>query len=278
MNKTVFDYIDYTEFLKDSVKSTRERKPIFSHRYIAQSLGLRSSGYFLYILQGKRKLSEELALKTAALFKLNKRETEYFILLVGYARAKSHLEKQFLFERIALARRKAPRIIEPASYNYYEKWYHLAIREYVAIHAFSDDFDGLARTLTPAITSAQAKEAVETLETIGLIAKNADGLYERADAVTTTGDTWQSETIHNLQQQLLDISKEALERLPKEQRDFSNCTVSMSLETFELVRTKIAALRAQILDLARTDTNPQAIYQINVQAFPLHIKEKGGKP
>jgi uncharacterized protein (TIGR02147 family) len=275
MNKTVFDYIDYTEFLNDTVKSTKERKPIFSQRYIAQSLGLRSSGYFLYILQGKRKLSEELALKTAQLFKLNKRETEYFLMLVEYARAKSHLEKQFLFERIALARRKAPRIVEPGQYNYYEKWYHLVIREYVALHSFSDDYEGLGRSLSPSITSSQAKEAVETLEKIGLIRKNADGRYERAEAVTTTGNTWQSETIHNLQQQFLDISKEALERLPKEERDFSNCTVSMSLETFEIVRKKIAEVRNQILDLARADTNPQAIYQINFQAFPLHVKGKG---
>jgi uncharacterized protein (TIGR02147 family) len=275
MNKTVFDYIDYTEFLNDAVKSTKERKPIFSQRYIAQSLGLRSSGYFLYILQGKRKLSEELALRTAQLFKLNKRETEYFLLLVSYARAKSHLEKQFLFERIALARRKAPRIVEPGQYNYYEKWYYLAIREYVALHSFSDDFEGLARGLSPSITSAQAKEAVDTLEKIGLIKRNAQGLYERAEAVTTTGNTWQSETIHNLQQQFLDISKEALECLPKEKRDFSNCTVSMSLETFEIVRKKISEVRNQILDLARTDTNPQAIYQINFQAFPLHVKDKG---
>jgi uncharacterized protein (TIGR02147 family) len=275
MNKTVFDYIDYTEFLNDAVKSAKERKPIFSQRYIAQSLGLRSSGYFLYILQGKRKLSEELALRTAQLFKLNKRETEYFLLLVSYARAKSHLEKQFLFERIALARRKAPRIVEPSQYNYYEKWYHLAIREYVALHSFSDDFEGLARGLSPSITSAQAKEAVDTLEKIGLIKRNALGLYERAEAVTTTGNTWQSETIHNLQQQFLDISKEALESLPKEKRDFSNCTVSMSLETFEIVRKKISEVRNQILDLARTDTNPQAIYQINFQAFPLHVKDKG---
>jgi uncharacterized protein (TIGR02147 family) len=275
MTKTVFDYIDYTAFLNDAVKSAKERKPFFSQRYIAQSLGLRSSGYFLYILQGKRKLSEELALKAAQLFKLNKRETEYFLLLVSYARVKSHLEKQFLFERIALARRKAPRTVEPGHYAYYEKWYHLAIREYIALHEFSDDFDGLARGLSPAITSAQAKEAVDTLEKIGLIRKNAEGKYERAEAVTTTGDTWQSETIHNLQQQFLDISKEALERLPKEQRDFSNCTVSMSLETFEIVRAKIAEVRAQILDLARADANPQAIYQINFQAFPLHVKDNG---
>jgi len=275
MNKTVFDYIDYTEFLNDAVKSSKERKPIFSQRFIAQSLGLRSSGYFLYILQGKRKLSEELALKTACLFKLNKRETEYFLMLVSYARAKSHLEKQFLFERIALARRKAPKLVETAHYSYYEKWYYLAIREYIAIHSFTDDYDGLARSLTPAITSSQAREALDTLEKIGLVKKNAQGLYERADAVTTTGDTWQSETIHNLQQQFLDISKEALDRIPKEQRDFSNCTVSMSLETFEIVRAKIAALRAQILDLARTDAKPQAIYQINFQAFPLHVKDKG---
>jgi uncharacterized protein (TIGR02147 family) len=278
MDKTVFDYIDYTAFLRDAVLSTKKRIPVFSHRYISQRLGLRSSGYFLYVLQGKRKLSERLALKTAQLFKLNKRETDYFLLLVSYSNVKSHVEKQFLFERIAQTRRKIFKTVDRGQYEYYEKWYHLAIREYVALYRFSDDYEALSRGLTPSITPAQAKEAVQTLEKIGLIRKNSNGWYERVDAVTTTGDTWQSETIHNLQQQFLDISKEALERIPKEKRDFSNCTVSVSPETFAIIRKKIADVRAQILDLARTDTKPQSIYQINFQAFPLHEKNEGVQP
>jgi len=271
---SIYKYIDYRVFLTDAVNASKETKPHFSYRYIAQNLGLRSSGYFLYILQGKRKISEALALKTANFFKLNKKETEYFLLIVNYAHAKSHIEKQFLFERIAVARRKTARSIDQHLYSYYEKWYYLAIREYMAIHRFTDDFACLARSLNPNITLGEAKEAVATLEKLGLIRKSGDGSYARTDVITTTGDTWQSETIHNLQQQFLDISKASLENLPKEQRDFSNLTVSMSPETWLEVKKKFADLRALVLEMAQQDKNADSIYQINIQAFPLHTGKK----
>lgn len=273
----LFDYTDYRRFLEDYIQEKKTENSHFSFRYIADRLDLRSSGFILYVIQGKRRLSEELTFKICQFFKFTKKETEYFLLLVKYAHTKSFVEKQFYFDRLAAMRRVTVRCIEPQKYRYYEKWYYLAIREYVAIHRFVDQYEKLARDLTPSITPAQAAEAIHTLEELGLIRKNEQDFYERVEAVTSTGDAWQSATVHNLQQQLLDISKDALARLPKKKRDFSNLTLSMSRRTFDEARIRIEQLRAELLELARRDENPDGIYQISIQAFPLHDDfSKGG--
>lgn len=57
-------------------------------------------------MQGKRRLTENVALKIAEFLKFTKRESDYFILLVQYENAKRAEEKQYFFERMALLRKK----------------------------------------------------------------------------------------------------------------------------------------------------------------------------
>ncbi|MBN1759192.1 MAG: TIGR02147 family protein [Chitinispirillaceae bacterium] len=84
----------------------KTEKKFFSHRYLSLRIGLKSSGHILYVMQGKRRLTENVALKIAEFLKFTKRESDYFILLVQYENAKRAEEKQYFFERMALLRKK----------------------------------------------------------------------------------------------------------------------------------------------------------------------------
>jgi hypothetical protein len=68
----IFKYIDYRLFLVDAMKIKKDANPYFSFRFIAQHLGLRSPGFFNWVLQGKRNLSNTLSYKVAQLFGLKK--------------------------------------------------------------------------------------------------------------------------------------------------------------------------------------------------------------
>ncbi len=55
-------------------------------------------------------------------------------------------------------------------------------------------------------------------------------------------------------------------------RDISNCTVTVSKETYEVIKKKVQELRSQILSLGSAEKSPDRVLQVNIQMFPLTKK------
>jgi uncharacterized protein (TIGR02147 family) len=265
----IFTYLDYRRFLHDLYAERKAKSKYFSYRYLAQKTGLKSVGFFTWVLQGKRNLSPRLVLKFAEAFKLNKQETAYFELLVSYNQARSHEEKKHYFDRIASLKRPSAKVVDTDQYEFYEKWYYSAIREIIGIQPFKDDYVKLARSLTPSISATEARKAVELLEKLGLIIKNEQGLFVRRDSTITTGESWKSLAIAHFQLQTLDLAKQSMDRFSKSERDVSTLTLSCSLETFSAIRERLKGIRQELAEMVKNDPNPECVYQVNLQAFPL---------
>lgn len=270
---TIFQHLEYQSWLKVAFTQKKAETPSFSHRFVSQRLGLKSSGHILYVMQGKRKLTEKLAIELANIFKLSRRETDYFLMLLRYNHAKSSQEKQFHFRQLAALRRRHVKNVEPEQYKFYEKWFYPVIRETLVLKPFSGDYASLAAMITPPITSADAQEAVSVLEKLGFVYRDDKGVYGKKDAVISTGDVWQSAIIHAHQQELIDRGKESLDITLKPQRDISHLTITGSRETLNLIAQRIAHLRAEILEIARLEKNPDRVLQCNFLVFPTAQKK-----
>ena len=278
----IYGYLDYRKFLQDLYAEKKSKGRFFSYRYLAQKTGLKSVGFFTWVLQGKRNLSPHLVLKFAQVFKLNKQETEYFELLVSYNQAKSHEEKKHYFDRLICLKRTSAKIVDADQYEFYEKWHYSAIREWIGMQPFKDDYVKLARSLAPAITAAEARKAVELLDRLSLIVKDADGYFVRKDSTISTGQAWKSLAITHFQGQACDLAKQALDRFAKGERDMSTMTLSCSQATFDAMRERLKALRQEFAEMAKNDADPDRVLQCNFQVFPLSKAhgaagtEKGG--
>ncbi len=266
---SIFDYLNYREYIRDLYDETKRKKPHFSHRFLAERLELGSSGYILAVIQGKRNLSEKLAVKIAEYFKLPKKEKDYLLLIVRYNHVKSQDEKQYLFNRIIQLKNRVIKDVSPEQYRFYEKWYYSAIREAVAIIPFKDDYRRLSDLLIPKISVEEAKESILLLEQIGFIKKGEDGIYQRTSPAISTGSSWNSHTIENLQMTLSDLAKESLGSFSREEREMSNLTLSISHKNMTVIKDKIKNLRREILELAVADDKPDSVIQCNFQVFPL---------
>jgi uncharacterized protein (TIGR02147 family) len=273
----IYAYLDYRKWLEAAFKDRKEQVPVFTHRFIAQRLGLRSSGYVLYIMQGKRKLTEAMAVDLAQLFRLTKQQTDYFLQLVRYTHAKTPQEKQFHFERLVALRRRHVKNIGPEQYRFYEKWFYPAIREALSLAPFSGDYAALAEMIVPAVSAAEAAEAIVLLDGLGMIGRDDDGIYRKRDAVVSTGDVWRSAIIHEHQRQLLEKGIEALDTIPKAQRDISHLTITASATTMELVSQRLAHLRSELLELARSETSPDRVLQCTFMIFPTAVRKGDGQ-
>jgi uncharacterized protein (TIGR02147 family) len=265
----IYEYLDYRKYLKDIYDAHKSKHRYFSYRYITYKLGLKSTAYFSWILQGKRNLSQALILKFISIFSLNRKEAEYFEVLVKYNQAKTYEERQYYFERIALLTRSCGKIMHPEKYMFYEKWYYAAIREILCVIPVSTNYRELAAALIPPITPEEARKSIELLLDLSLIHKNAQGYYQKNESTITTGEKWTSQAILKFQRDTMDLGKQAIMTIPREERWIGTLTLSCSEDTVELIKKKLSYLQHDMEELVRKDNCPEAVFQCNVQLFPL---------
>lgn len=84
--------------------------------------------------------------------------------------------------------------------------------------------------LQPPIQPKDVGKALKVLVDLGLIKKNTSGIYERTDAVVSSGPVLKSFAVHKLQLETMDLARSAIDRFEKEDRDISTLTLSIDYE------------------------------------------------
>ena len=267
--KPIFTYSDYRLFLHDFLRSSKAGKNLLTYEELGEKVGFTSKGFVTQIIQGKSKIPKDKIEKFALALGLKKKEREYFELLVRFAQAKAHRTKNEIFQQLVSRFRPHIRHVGPDQYEFYHTWYYSAIRSLLGYYPFNGNYKKLAQQLTPSITPGQARKAVELLERLSLIVKKEDGFYHLTDRILSTGDTVESMSLINFQQTTMELAKEALENFPGDQRNSSTLTLGLSGEGYRKAVKKIAALRKELLDIARYDIQIDRVIQVNLHAFPL---------
>jgi uncharacterized protein (TIGR02147 family) len=238
---------------------------------MGRQLGI-DAGYLVKILQGEKNLSYNSVPQFATLLNLNKKETEYFKALVLFGKTKSNSEITEYFEKLLhLSETNNPSIIAD-KYEFYKKWYYSAVREVIGFLPFKGDYKALGETILPTITPGEAKKSIKLLERLELIAKNPDGVYVPTERFITTGEKWKSIAIRHFQEETIQLAKEALDTIPKEMRDISTLTLSISNQGFEEIKEILKETRRQIFEIAEKEQNVSGVYQLNLQFFPISKK------
>lgn len=246
----------------------KDGNPAVSHRYLAGKVGF-DAGQFAKILSGKRNLTAPMVLKFADLFKLNRKEKEYFEVMVLATHAKDPGARKSLLERLQPMRPKPSKPIAEGLEEYYRSWYHTALRELLAFYPFRGDWAALAKMLVPAITETQAREGLELLASLGFIKKDAQGRFRVADPHITSGYNNPSQAVQAFILAGLDLGKSALSAFPKEVRNLSTLTFSTSENHFLQIQEKIRLFRKELAEDVDKVEKPERVYQLNIQLFPL---------
>lgn len=271
---SIYTYLDYRKYLRDRYAQIRQRESSFTLRRIADLVGLKSAGHVTNILNGNRGIPLRAVVRFARAFGLLKRETAYLELLVHYDAAKTHVERKYYFEKIALAQRKNHVVVERDKYEFYDKWYYSAVRELVEVYEIRDDYNELARLLVPSITPAEARKALELLASLKLIYKDTDGRWRRRDTVIVTPQEWSSLAIRSFQIETAGLGRHALEKVPRDHRDISTITMSISQRTFKRLKELLEQWRQEVFALAASDEAPDQVFELNLQLFPLSKRKE----
>jgi uncharacterized protein (TIGR02147 family) len=270
----IYDYLDYREFLRDFYRNQKKQRFYFSYRYMSQKTGI-DPAHIVRIMQGKRHVSDKILDKFIKLCELNDKEARYFEALVAFNKAKSEKQVKETFERLNALTGIQSRKLRADQYEFYQKWYYSAVRALIAIERFKarGDFLRIASRLKPRITARQASEAVSLLKKLNLVAVSGGGILKVTDADVTTGKEWRSLAVKAFQKETIRLSGESIDRHPRELRDVSTVTVGLSPGDLPEVREMISEFRSTIIRFAHKNQNPDDVYQLNVQLFPLTARE-----
>ncbi len=162
--------------------------------------------------------------------------------------------------------------------TFYEKWYYAAIRDLLAITPFSGNYKKLAHMIDPAISPQEAQNAITLLKELKLIQLNSDGEYRpTSNVISATDGEEQKIILSGYASQMINQAEYALNNQDKSERMISWAGFSASKETFELIQDEVRDFRKRIMNLVDIDTNPERVYHLNIQCFPLSKRLKNEK-
>ncbi len=268
----VFTYLDYRLFLRDWYHTAKRGPGSFSFRAFSKRAGFTSPNFFKMVMDGTRNLSDESITKFCTGLRLNKQEQEFFRNLVHYNQADGHEQKDNYYQRLLRSRKFSQlKPIERSQYEYYSAWYHPVVRELVVSKFYDGTPASIAQRIFPAITPAQVGKSIALLEHLGFIEKHGEKQWRQSTAILSTGAEILSHTIVQYHQNVLELTREVLEKIPAPQRDISTMTLGVIRERLPQIKKKIQEFRQEILKLVAMDNPPEAVVQLNIQLFPLTI-------
>jgi uncharacterized protein (TIGR02147 family) len=271
---SIFDYFDYRKYLGEYYEQRKAKDLYFTYRYIASKVGI-DHAYIVKVFQSQKHLSLATAGRFSEVLNHTKREKEYFEQLILFARARSDSEIKHYFEKLLSYVECSPLQVEGDKYEFYQKWYHTAVREVIGLAGFDGDYKKLARLLTPAITESQAKHSVDLLCKLGFIRKNDQREYTLVSRFITPSKEVAPVAIREFQKETMLLAIDALKSIPKEERHISTVTVTLSPDGADKMKACLTRFHEEVMRIANQDNNVDQVFQVNLQLFPISKQVKG---
>lgn len=272
MMKPIVEYKDYRQYILDYY-SERKRSSAFTWREFARLAGFASGSYLKLVCDGKTRLLEEGAKKTALAMGLLGFEYDYFVLMVRYENAKTDVQKKKCFEEMqALSEAHHVKILGSDLYAFYETWKHSVVRELAVAMPGAKPHE-IAKACKPAISAADVSASLSFLTKSGLLTRDIKGNYHQTNQSLSTGRlNVVAVAVHSLLRQMGEFALDAFDTLPISERHFSGITMGVTSESYAKIVDEIAAFRKRIVSMVADEKNPEKICRLNFQFFPLTEK------
>lgn len=277
MLKSVIEYQDYRQYILDYY-TERKRCSAFTWREFAKLAGFASGSYLKLVCDGKTRLVEEGAQKTAIAMGLLDFEYDYFILLVQYENAKNDQQKKKCFEEIQeITMAHKVKLLGSDSYAYYESWIHSVVRELAPAMPGAKPLE-IAKACRIPVTAAEISESLRFLIKNNFLTEDENGNYHQTDKLLTTGRLdYVSVAVHSLLRQMGEFALKAFDELPVSERYFSGLTLGVTEKSYEQVITELAECRRKIIAIVSAEDETEKVCRLNMQLFPLTKNVKGNQ-
>ena len=268
----LFDYDDFRKFMQDYFEEQKKMRSVFSHRFFAAKAGFSSSSYCLNVIRGRFNLTPKSIEKISKAMDFEPLQKTYFEVLVQYNQAQQVDERDQAWKQILQIRKQIEFThITTREQAYFSKWYYPVIRELAADTQWHGDYRVLARSLTPQITTEEARDAVKNLLEWGLLRKLDDGRYVQTSQMLDAAEI-PPIALRQIRREYIQHAIGAVESMPKDERFAAFTTLAMSESSYNYAVEVLEEARKKIIARASNDTNVERVYEMMLVAFPMSKK------
>lgn len=269
MLKSVIEYQNYHQYILDYY-TEKKCSSALTWREFAKRAGFASGSYLKLVSDGKAKLVEEGAQKTALAMGLQGFEYDYFMLLVQYENAKNDQKKKKCFEEIQeLSSAHKVKLLGSESYAYYESWLHSVVRELAPAMPGAKPLE-MAKTIRIPVTAAEISDSLHFLVKNNFLKIDENGNYHQTDKLLTTGRLgFVSVPVHSLIRKMGEFALQAFDDLPISERHFNGLTMGMTEKSYNQVIEALKECRKKIFAIVSGEEDVEKICRLNMQLFPL---------
>lgn len=267
----LFSYTDFRKFLADWLEAKRQMESGFNRAEMHRRLGLPNTRSYLPDLLAGKEMSITFLERFVAALELTVEEARFFRVLVRFNQSTTTEERELAFDQLVALNRTPRTILDPRHWRYYRDWRHGAVRALLGVHDIADEPRKVARLIQPELTEGEAKESLQLLSELGLIAKNNEGFWKATNHTLSTGENARSEMVRQLQaQQLRLVERAALKPDGQSGQVVATNTVSVSEEGLQLIRKRLEQFRSEIRSIVHKDPHPaERVHLISLAVVPL---------
>ncbi len=266
--KPIYEFLDYREYLKEYYEEKKAENFFFSFQHMGQRVDMDAS-YLAKIVSAQRHIPVKKIPAFVKLCELAGSKAEYFETLVFFCRAKSDKETKLHYENLIRLRAVKGYTLTSIQYKFYSKWYYTAIRAMLGLSDYTDEYEDIAKRLDPPLRPLQVKQAVTFMLRSKIITRDENEILRPTNKHISSGKASDKQAIRTYQKEMMDMAGRSLNAHPKEIRDISTITVAINKTTITAVQKIIEECREAIRQCVDMDKDPDTIYQVNFQVYPL---------
>lgn len=259
----IYDFVDVRSYLARWL--SRPEAP--SQRELADAIDV-SPALLTGVMKGQKKLVLNRIPAIAAALGLSESESKYFHAMVVLDRADTPAARRAALEQlIGLRRVHESNDITAAMWELYSRWWYPAIAELSACEGFQDDPRWVAKTLVPAVTVDQAREALNRLRAMGMLAGGVPVVWstEREVRASILGNAMAASMLD-----LMKIAGKSLASFPQEEVHFTTITFAIDpAKLGDLKQTMQAFITQMGSQLMAGLPKNRRVYQILLQLHPV---------
>jgi uncharacterized protein (TIGR02147 family) len=269
----VFGFSDYRAYLTAYFAYRKAADPRFSLRVFARhpELKLSSSSFLSAVLKGRKNLSQSLRLRFGRALGLGPPEQDYFEALIQADQSRTAQERSHFRARLARLGGAGARPAAHAGPGFHSRWWYAVVWHWIGLHPGQSNPVRIAKALRPRLDPAQVEEAIRVLGELKLIKRLANGYAVTDRHVAAVAEEMEGERGRAYVSDFLGLAAGRLQEAGAGTAAYRVMTFALGPRAEELVRAKLAALGAELRDLAADgDTAAEAggrVYALALQLF-----------
>ena len=267
----ITEYQDYRRYMREFYEE-RKRVSDFSWREFTKLAGFSSSGYLKLVCDGKTRLSRVGAVRVAGAMSLSGYQADYFCLMVDFCEAQDDVTRLRIFEKMCfLAKENKVHVVGAEAVEYFGSWLNLVVRELAPIMPGAKPSE-IAKNCIPEATAGEVRNSLERMLRLGLLERDCYGNYKQTDRWISNGGVPVPMSLQAMQKQFALLAADALDTIPKEERNVSGLTFGADEKTYLLLMDEANKFRRHVMDIVSKVKKYDRVYRLNLQLFPLSRK------